>query len=203
MHIDLGLRPTLTPGLDGEPRPLTRPLALLGVLLVAQSLHTVEHIAQWVQYHILGWPLKASSGIISPLNAEVVHFVWNMGVLIVVVYLLEAGLRNRWMWLLLVWAAAHSAEHVYLFTNYVFEVWRLRMEGLPIGLAQGKPGFFGAGGLLGNIAPASPPVAWLCTLAPGLVEAPRLDVHFWWNAGEVALLFLAALAALRRFRRGR
>jgi hypothetical protein len=199
MNIDFGLRPTLTPRLGG-PRGMQRPLALLVVLLVAQSLHTVEHIAQWVQYHLLGWPLKASSGIISPLNAEVVHFVWNMGVLIVVVYLLERGVRNLWMWLLLAWAAAHSAEHVYLFANYVFEVWRLRMEGLPIAAAQGRPGFFGAGGVLGGIAPASPAVAWLCSFTPGLIEAPRLDVHFWWNAGEVALLVPAAVAALRRFR---
>ncbi|HEU5086812.1 MAG TPA: hypothetical protein VFT99_05180, partial [Roseiflexaceae bacterium] len=87
------------------------PLMVLGILLVAQSLHTIEHIAQWIQYHLLGWPLKAAGGIISPLNAEIVHFAWNVAVLLVVGYLLAAGLRNRWMWLLLIWAVAHTAEH--------------------------------------------------------------------------------------------
>jgi putative solute:sodium symporter small subunit len=33
----------------------------------------VEHLAQWAQYHLLGWPLKAASGLISPLNAEIVR----------------------------------------------------------------------------------------------------------------------------------
>ena len=64
---------------------LGSPAMVLSILLVTQSLHTVEHIAQWLQYHVLDWPLTASSGIISPLNAEIVHFTWNVSVLLVVV----------------------------------------------------------------------------------------------------------------------
>lgn len=177
---------------------LGTPAMVLSVLLVTQGLHTVEHVTQWVQYHLLGWPLQASSGLISPLNAEVVHFSWNVAVLLVVVYLLSAGLRNPWMWLLLVWATAHTAEHTYLFARYLQEVQRLAEAGLPLGGAQGLPGFFGVGGWLAAAVPASGPVAWLCALVPGLTEAPRLDVHFWWNVGEIGLLLLAADTAIRR-----
>jgi hypothetical protein len=179
-------------------RKLGTPIMVLGVLLSAQVLHTVEHLAQWTQYHLLGWPIKSAGGFISPLNSEVVHFIWNTGVLLVVVYLLAAGLRNRWMWLLLLWASAHTAEHIYLFVNYLGALQYLLGAGLPTGAAQGLPGFLGKGGWLAANAPSNGLVAFVCALAPGLVEAPRLDVHFWWNLGEVGLLLPAADASMRR-----
>jgi hypothetical protein len=171
---------------------------VLSILLVTQSLHTVEHLAQWIQYYLLAWPLKASSGLISPLNAEIVHFSWNMAVLVVVIWLVESRLRNRWMWLLLLWAGAHTAEHTYMFVNYVQEVQRLASQGLPLNAAQGLPGFFGRNGWLAANLPAAGPVAWLCQLAPGLTSAPRLDVHFWWNLGEIGLLLTAAHTSMSR-----
>lgn len=167
-------------------RALGWPLTILSVLLFTQGFHTVEHLAQWVQYHLLGWPLRASSGLISPLNAEIVHFSWNWAVLLVVAGLLAAGLRNHWMWLLLAWATAHTAEHTYLFVNY------LASDGV-----QGLPGFFGAGGWLAGASETSAAAAFLCRIAPGLAAAPRLDVHFWWNVGEIALLIPAAHVAAR------
>jgi hypothetical protein len=177
---------------------LGTPAMVLSILLVTQSLHSLEHVAQWVQYHALGWPPKAASGIISPLNAEIVHFSWNLAVLLVIIYLLSAGLRSGWMWLLLLWAAAHTAEHTYLFINYMQELQRLASEGLPLSAAQGLPGFFGKGGWLATNAPTTGPVAFLCTLAPPFTSAPRLDVHFWWNIGEVGLLLPAAHVSMRQ-----
>lgn len=168
---------------------------VLSILLVAQTLHSIEHAAQWVQYHLLGWPAKAAGGLISPLNAEVVHFTWNIAVLAAVIYLLAAGMRNRWMWLLLIWAAAHSAEHTYMFVRYLEAVRELQAAGLPLAGAQGLPGILGKGGWLAVQAATSPTAQFLCSVAPGLKDAPRLDVHFWWNAGEVALLLLAAHTA--------
>lgn len=171
---------------------LGAPAAVLSILLVAQTLHSIEHAAQWVQLHLLGWPAKAAGGLISPLNAEVVHFTWNMAVLAAVIYLLIAGMRNRWMWLLLIWAAAHSAEHMYMFIRYLDAVRELQAAGLPLAGAQGLPGILGRDGWLAVQAATSPAAQFLCTFAPGLKNAPRLDVHFWWNAGEVVLLLIAA-----------
>ena len=169
-----------------DQRELGWPLTLLSVLLVTQGLHTVEHVAQWTQYHLLGWPLKASSGLISPLNAELVHFSWNWLVLLTVGYLVWVGLRNWALWLLLLWAAAHTAEHTYLFVTYLQSGW-----------VQGLPGIIGKGGWLAQNAELPGPIAFLCSVAPGLASAVRLDVHFWWNIGEIVLLLLAAHLATR------
>lgn len=182
---------------------LGTPAMALSMLLVTQGLHTVEHIAQVVQYYVLGWPLKAANGLISPLNAEIVHFVWNVAVLLAVAYLIEVGLRNRWMWLLLIWAAAHTAEHTYIFANYLQDVQQLASKGLPLELAQGQPGFFGRGGWLAANNGVLGAATYLCSIAPGLSEAPRLTIHFWWNAGEIALLLPAAHVSMRRMLDGR
>jgi hypothetical protein len=165
---------------------LGTPAMILSILLATQGFHTIEHLAQWVQYHILGWPLKASSGLISPLNAEIVHFIWNWAVALTVASLLWAGLCNRWMWLLLAWALAHSAEHTYLFINYIQS-----------GGVQGLPGILGAGGWLARNQAADPALAFICQLAPSLTAAPRLDIHFGWNVGEVILLTLGAHRVMR------
>lgn len=177
---------------------LGTPAMVLSVLLATQGFHTIEHVTQFFQYHVLGWPSKASSGLISPLNAEIVHFSWNLAVWLVIAYLLQAGSRNIWMWLLMAWATAHLAEHTYLFANYLQAVGQLRSEGLPLAAAQGLPGFFGKGGWLAANTPTSGPIAYLCSVAPGLTAAPRLDVHFWWNLGEIVLLLPAAHYAIRR-----
>lgn len=181
-------------------RELGTPAMVLSILLATQTLHTIEHLAQWLQYYVLRWPLRAANGILSPLNAEVVHFSWNLAVLLVVIYLISVGFRHRWMWLLLIWAGAHTLEHTYMFWNYLNEVQRLTSLGLSPEAAQGLPGFFGRGGWLAQYAPANGAVAWVCTFVPGLTEAPRLDVHFWWNAGEIALLLPAAHVSMRRLR---
>lgn len=175
-------------------RLLGLPATVLSILLISQSLHSVEHAAQWVQFHLLGWPPKLAGGLISPLNSEVVHFAWNMAVLTMVVYLFAAGLRNAWMLLLLLWAGAHSAEHIYLFVRFLEASRELQAAGLPLAMAQGLPGVLGRGGWLAGQAATSAPAQFLCTLAPGLAAAPRLDVHFWWNVGEVALLLAAVRA---------
>jgi hypothetical protein len=187
---------------QADRRRLGTPAMVLSILLVTQGLHTVEHVAQWIQYHLLGWPLAVASGLISPLNAEVVHFVWNLAVLLAVVYLLKTGFRNRWMWLLLIWATAHSAVHTYMFINYLQEVQRLASAGLPLSAAQGLPGFFGQGGWLATNKSFIDPVTFngatfLCSIAPSLTTAPRLDVHFWWNIGEIVLLLPAAHVSAR------
>jgi hypothetical protein len=173
---------------------------VLSVLLATQGFHTIEHVAQWVQYHLLNWPLNVASGLISPLNAEIVHFTWNVAVLLAITWLLAGGLRHPAMWLLALWAGAHTAEHTYLFAQYLAA---LEASGGGWGAAQGLPGFFGQGGWLAQHAGSSRPIAFFCTLLPGLTSAPRLDVHFWWNLGEIALLIPAVHISMRQRISGR
>ncbi len=82
------------------------------------------------------------------------------------------------MWLLVAWTAAHTAEHTYIFVNYLDEVQRLARLGLPLDGAQGLPGFFGQGSWLATHAGTGSALTFVCTLAPSLKSAPRLDVHF-------------------------
>jgi hypothetical protein len=168
---------------------------LLSVLLAAQGFHAIEHIVQWAQNHLLGWSLRASTGLLSPANAEWVHFVWNWLVLLTVIALLRGGMRGRWAWLLLAWATAHTLEHTYLMARHLLvldELGRLGVRGIT---AQGLPGVLGRDGWLARSELTRG--TFLCDL-PGLTTASRLDVHFWWNVGETALLLLAANAFMRR-----
>lgn len=162
---------------------------VLGVLIALQGFHTVEHLAQWFQYHILRWPTFVSSGLISALNAEWVHFVWNWGFLAVAIYLALAGVRNWWAWALLVWATAHTLEHTYMMWRYQQTLAELTALGATGVSPQGLPGFFGRDGWLATADVTQG--TFLCRL-PGFTTAPRLDVHFWWNVGEIALLLPAA-----------
>jgi hypothetical protein len=164
---------------------------LLCILVLAQGFHWVEHVVQWAQYHLLGWELRAAVGILSPANAEWVHFAWNWLVLVSVMVLMRSGMRGGWAWLLLVWASAHTIEHTYLFVRHLELLSALRQMGVSDVTAQGLPGILGQDGWLARSDATRG--SFLCTL-PGLATAPRLDVHFWWNVGETALLLPAANA---------
>lgn len=168
---------------------------VLSVLLAAQGFHTLEHLAQWVEYHILNWPASQSAGFVSPANSEWVHFVWNWTVVLVMVYLIAKGFRNPFVWLLLTWSVAHSLEHTYLMARYLQMLQELRALGVQSVSAQGLPGILGADGWLERSAFTQGTL--FCNL-PGLTTAPRLDVHFWWNAGEMTLLLIAAHTFLRQ-----
>ncbi len=167
---------------------------LLSVLLAMQGFHSLEHVAQWVQYHLLHWPAWWSNGLISAANAEWVHFIWNWTVVAAVGALIAGGMRNRWAWLLLVWAVAHTLEHTYMIVRYLQLVEELERLGTPFVSAQGLPGILGRDGWLARSATTQG--TFFCRL-PGLTTAPRLDIHFWWNVGEMALLLLAAHSFLR------
>jgi hypothetical protein len=169
-------------------------IMVLSILLAAQGFHSIEHAAQWIQYHILKWPPFASSGLISAANAEWVHFVWNWVVVATIAYLVRGGMRNRWAWLLLIWSVAHALEHAYMLVRYLEMVQELQRLGFTSVSAQGLPGVLGRDGWLAKSAVTQG--TFICRL-PGLTTAPRLDIHFWWNAGEIGLLLLAAHVFLR------
>lgn len=169
--------------------------ALLTSLVAAQSFHGVEHVIQWIQYHILRMPFFKASGIISAANAEWVHFLWNWAVLIIMIALVAGGLRNKYAWLMLAWTLAHTSEHTYLMWQYQQTLNELAQLGAWGTSAQGLPGFFGRDGWLATSELTRD--TFLCRF-PGITTAVRLDVHFWWNVGETTLLILATYVHLNR-----
>jgi hypothetical protein len=167
---------------------------VLSIILAAQGFHSVEHAAQWIQYHILHWPPFVSNGLISAANSEWIHFVWNWAVVAVTIYLVCNGMRNIWAWLLLLWATAHALEHAYMFIRYLDLLQELQALGFPQVSAQGLPGVLGRDGWLARSAATQG--TFICRV-PGLTTAPRIDIHFWWNIGEIILLVFAAHTFLR------
>ena len=171
-------------------------VGVLSALIMFQGVHTIEHLVQWAQYHVLFWTARQSSGLVSAANAEWVHFVWNWGVLIVIALLMVKGkLRNVWAVALLVVAGLHAVEHTYTFIRHIEVLDELRRLGVTTITAQGLPGIVGRDGWLAR-SPLTQGT-FLCSL-PGITTAIRLDVHFWWNAIEMVLLLAAAHVFLRR-----
>jgi len=152
-------------------------------LLLVQLAHLGEHIVQIAQIHVLGWPAPQARGLVGAFDVETVHFVWNLGVLFTLGWLLRRGIRSALVVLTCIWAAAHTAEHGYLVTRAV-------LTG-----AEGAPGILGHGGVLARLGVA----------VPGLTTWSRPIVHLVWNTGEVALLVTAyaafASASLRAWSR--
>ena len=170
-------------------------IGVLSALLVFQGVHTIEHLVQWAQYHVLFWTTRQSTGLVSAANAEWVHFVWNWSVLVVVLVLVIKGrLRNVWAYLLVAVAAMHAIEHTYTFVRHLQVIQELSALGVTNITAQGLPGIVGRDGWLAR-SPLTQGT-FLCSL-PGLTTAIRLDVHFWWNAIEMVLLLAAAHVFLR------
>lgn len=165
-------------------------VTVLSILLAMQGFHTIEHTAQMVQYHLLKWPPYLSAGLISAANAEWVHFSWNWIVVACFVYLMRSGMRSVWAWGMLIWSVAHSLEHTYLLIRFYQALAELRALGInEPSLVQGLPGVLGRDGWLA--------FSGICGRVPGLTTASRIDIHFWWNAGEITLLALAANPFLR------
>jgi hypothetical protein len=115
-------------------------------------------------------------------------------VLLAVIALLRGGMRNAWFWLLLAWALAHTLEHTYMFIRHLQVLDDLRRMGVTSVTAQGLPGVLGRDGWLARSDVTQG--TFICRL-PGVTTANRLDVHFWWNMGEIALLLVAADRYLR------
>jgi hypothetical protein len=174
------------------------PLTALSVLLALQGFHTFEHIAQYVQFHSLNWTGKEAGGLLAAANVETVHFFWNWAVCLTVLWVLSQGVRHPWGYLMAAWSFVHSLEHTYLFINYLDAVLVLWSQDVSLAFAQGLPGILGRHGWLETSGWQYAPTAFLCQLAPALVTAPRISVHFWWNIGEVVLLLPFAHAVMRR-----
>src|SRR5260370_10609692 len=85
-------------------------LAFFFVLLIAQSVHFTEHIAQMIQIHLLGLSGMQAHGIIGMLDLEWVHFIFDAVWVPLCVYILLFVYRknNPWLWVLAVIVTWHA-----------------------------------------------------------------------------------------------
>ena len=139
-------------------------LAFFFVLLIAQSVHFTEHIAQMIQIHLLGLSGMQAHGIIGMLDLEWVHFIFDAGWVPICVYILLLVYRknNPWLWVLAVIVTWHAFEHVAIMSFY-----------LRTGIV-GSPGLLAHGGII----------------AGGLALI-RPDLHFLYNLIEETLILIA------------
>lgn len=143
-------------------------LALFYLLVVTQTGHFLEHVAQMIQIHLLALTGPDARGIFGTLDVEWVHFVWNTWVLLAVVVLLFHYPKNRWLWLTAVLSTWHAIEHAYIFSTY-----------LSTGVS-GTPGLLAQSGALAGGLPFTRP-----------------DLHFFYNLIETIPLIIAFLQQVR------
>ena len=149
-------------------------LALFFVLLVGQSVHYVEHIAQMIQIHLLGFGVSQAHGIIGQLDLEWVHFLFDAVWVPICAYTLLVIYykSNPWLWALAVITGWHAAEHVAIMLVYLgWDSWHGSY--LWTGII-GSPGLLASGGAIGGGLPFTRP-----------------DLHFIYNSIEVALIVIA------------
>ncbi len=144
-------------------------LALFYVLVVTQTGHLLEHVAQMFQIHVLALTGADARGIFGTLDIEWVHFLWNTWVLLAVVVLLRHFGANRWPWLTALFSSWHAVEHAYILSVY-----------LTTGLSR-TPGLLAEGGALGGGLPVTRP-----------------DLHFLYNLIETVPLITASLYQAQR-----
>jgi hypothetical protein len=137
-------------------------------LLLAQTGHLLEHVAQMVQIHTLGLTGSDARGIVGQLDIEWAHFAWNAAVVVLLGVLLFHFRSNAWLVAACVFAAWHLVEHDVIMMSFL-------ATGIP-----GSPGLLAAGGSIGGGLPVSRP-----------------DLHFLYNLVETALIALACRWQLR------
>jgi hypothetical protein len=144
-------------------------LALFYGLVVTQTAHLLEHVAQMTQIHLMGLTGPDARGIFGALDIEWVHFIWNTWVLLAVLVLLRRFGSDPWLRLTALLSGWHELEHVYIFSVY-----------LATGVS-GTPGLLSHGGVLGGGLPISRP-----------------DLHCVYNLVETTPLVAAFLSEVRR-----
>jgi len=155
-------------------------LVLFYVLLVTQTGHFLEHVAQMIQIHVLRLQGAQAQGVFGMLNIEWVHFLWNTWVLIAAVVLLVRYRGNAWLWFTTLFAAWHALEHAYI-------VWIYLRTGV-----AGTPGLLSLGGAIqGGLPLTRPDLHFLYNL----IETAPLAVAFFWQVRHTEPRLAAGLAA--------
>lgn len=121
-------RPGILGALQG-PRSVGYFLVFLGVALVIQGAHALEHIVQGLQVFVLGVPRPQAGGILgSAIDFPWVHFTYNFFYFIALAWATAwafglGGFRrfDRWaMWVLIIAAGIqtyHAGEHIVQITQ--------------------------------------------------------------------------------------
>ncbi len=148
-------------------------ISVLFLLVVAQGLHFLEHLAQMIEIHLLGYSGVNANGIIGQLNTEWVHFLWNSWVLLMAFWLLFHFPKNMWLVSLFIFAIWHEIEHIYIMSVYL----RTNHPGLP--------GLIARGGLIGGGLPITRP-----------------DLHFLYAVFEEGMLLWIFYLEYKRLRSG-
>ena len=143
-------------------------MAAFTLLVLAQTGHVLEHVAQMVQIHALGLTGSDARGIVGQFDIEWVHFIWNAGVVGLLGALLIRSRSDKWLVAACVFAAWHLVEHDVIMMSFL-------ATGIP-----GSPGLLASGGAIGGGLPVSRP-----------------DLHFVYNVIETALIALAYRGKLR------
>jgi hypothetical protein len=144
-------------------------LVLFYVLVVTQSGHFLEHVAQMIQLHVLNLTGADARGVFGALDIEWVHFLWNLWVLVAAAVLLSRFKDNPWLWFTALFAGWHGLEHTYILWIY-----------LTTGVV-GTPGWLSLGGAI-----------------RGGLPVQRPDLHFIYNLIETAPLLIAFVWQVRQ-----
>jgi hypothetical protein len=144
-------------------------LVLFYVLVVTQTGHFLEHVAQMIQLHTLNLTGLAARGVFGALDIEWVHFLWNAWVLLAAALLLVRFRHNPWLWFSTLFAAWHGLEHTYILWIYLTTH------------VSGTPGWLSLGGAI-----------------RGGLPVQRPDLHFVYNLVETVPLVVAFIWQLRQ-----
>ncbi len=145
------------------------------LLVVLQIAHMGEHSMQVGQLFVHQGDLTVSHGVFGQLDFEMVHFVTDTMLWIVLGTLLVIYRgRNPWLWVAFIAASLHQVEHFYLFWMY-----------------QTHGSFYAAGGFAGIMGES------------GVIGSPldRPYLHFSYNFIVVVPMLIALWDEARRLDR--
>jgi hypothetical protein len=150
--------------------------AAFALIVLLQVAHMGEHSMQVGQLLVHDGDLAVSHGVFGQLDFELVHFVTDTALWIILGLLLIIYLgRNVWLWVAFAAASLHEVEHFYLFWMY-----------------QTHESYYAAGGFAGIMGES------------GLIGSPldRPYLHFTYNLIVVVPMILALWDEARRVDRG-
>jgi hypothetical protein len=117
--------------------------AAFAMLVLLQVLHMGEHTMQVGQLLVHRGDLAVSHGVFGQLDFELVHFVTDTSLWVVLGLLLVIYRgRNGWLWVAFAAASLHQVEHFYLFWLYNAHE--------PVYAAGGFAGIMGEAGMIGS-----------------------------------------------------